>query len=489
MRHNRKVLFLGARGIAACVVLCALIIFVCGCGGGIEAAPTPAMTEALPTTAHEYRQPVPPNASESGETAGLAEITQTPATARAPSDNAVFMRGVWIASVLNIDFPSTIDDEEAQKAEFREILDNTESWGLDTVFVQVRPMGDAMYPSELNPWSSFLTGAQGRDPGWDPLKYMISEAHDRGISFHAWLNPYRVLHPGSGLTVADFADGNIAKEHPEWLITHESYVYLDPAREEVKQHVTETVKEIVNNYDVDGIHFDDYFYPADYPLPDGAERDGFLDMERRTNINDMLRRVKNVCMDADHPVVFGVSPFGVWKNSSSDPAGSDTTANESYYSMAADSVRWIKEGLVDYIAPQLYWPIGHDRADYDTLAHWWAEQVEGTDVSLVIGQGIYQDEVADEIKTELEMNAEIPQITGSIFFSYSDLADRQDVADAVRTFYEENPSAGEPLGASQTNQSAEDVLQTEEQDESGSGSGTTGPHEAAASESAESQSA
>lgn len=451
----------GAWSVPIAVMLCALLLCACG---PIQPAPTPFMEQtAAPTTvSNDAEAPEPASVSASrndqlaqdmfpsqpaasgappaatGQTAASSASASEPAQDEGP----VRMRAVWIASVLHIDFPSEPGSPEQHQEEFRKILDNMADWGLDTAIVQVRPMADAFYKSEINPWSSYLTGTQGEDPGWDPLDFMIAEAHSRNISLHVWLNPYRVTHSSEHVTIEDLAEGSLAREHPEWLIEHESTLYFDPAREEIKQHIADTVKEIVDNYDVDGVHFDDYFYPAGYPLPEGAEPDGLIDRERRAHINDMLRRVKTVCDNAPHRVVFGVSPFGVWKNSTTDPAGSDTRANESYYAMAADSVRWIREGLIDYIAPQLYWPLGHELADYDTLAHWWARQTEGTDVSLIIGQGVYNDEVASEIMDELELNAEIPEITGSIFFSYSDLADNPEVADAVRAFY-----AGEPNSA------------------------------------------
>lgn len=456
MRDNfRKTRRSGAWRIALAAVLFA---FMCCACADIEAAPTPEMAQASPTQIKSpgSRVSASPGAAASRNDAlaqdmfsgqpGPAETASGPvptaagtvsSSSPAPSaaSSGVHMNACWVATVLNIDFPTELDDPEAQKSEFRTILDNVADWGLDTVIVQVRPMADALYKSEINPWSSFLTGTQGKDPGWDPLAFMIEEAHSRGISFHAWLNPYRVTHPSVQAALEDLAEDSFARRHPEWLITHQNVLYLDPAREEIKQHIVDTVREIVDNYDVDGIHFDDYFYPAEYPLPDGAERDGIIDQERRAHVNEMIRRVNEVCKNAPRPVIFGVSPFGIWKNASTDPAGSDTNGNESYYAMAADSVRWIREEIIDYIAPQLYWPIGHALADYSTLAHWWAQQVEGTNVSLLIGQGIYTDEVASEISEELALNAAIPQITGSIFFSYQDLLNNTAVADAVRAFF------------------------------------------------------
>lgn len=459
----------GAWRTVAAAVLCALVLCACS---GIEAEPTPAIGSAESTQIRSSADAVTPSpaaaASRNNQlsqgmfssdlqqvgTAGRpsAQRTASAAPQETAAGTGVHMRAAWIATVLNIDFPSVLDDPQAQQAEFEDILDHLVAWGLDTAIVQVRPMGDALYESALNPWSSFLTGTQGQDPGWDPLSFMIDEAHARGISLHAWLNPYRVTHSSVRMTLEDLAEDSLARQHPEWLIEHENVLYYDPAREEVKQHIVDTVREIVDNYDVDGIHFDDYFYPAEYPLPDGAERDGIIAQERRANVNEMIRRVNEVCENAPHKVVFGVSPFGIWKNSTTDPAGSDTSGNESYYAMAADSVRWIREEIIDYIAPQLYWPIGHERADYATLAHWWAQQIDGTDVSLIIGQGIYAEENAAQITAQLELNATIPQITGSIFFSYQNLLDDSDVSNAVQAFYatERNDSNASSVEQSET---------------------------------------
>lgn len=424
-------------------VLAAMLLALCGCDAEVSqetfrSSVRPEASSAAsrqPSGASSETQPVQPEETSAEPTPALSATTPPESSPVASAREPVRMRGVWIATVLNIDFPSEKDDSEAQKAEFERILDNTLAWGLDTVLVQVRPMGDALYPSQYNPWSSFLTGVQGKDPGWDPLAYMVEAAHAKGVSFHVWLNPYRVTHTAAGFTAEDLAEESLAKQHPEWLIEHENMLYYDPAREEVKQHISQTVQELVDGYDIDGVHFDDYFYPTDYPLPEGAERDGVIDRERRAHVNDMLRRVHEICKAAGHEVVFGVSPFGIWKNASSDPAGSDTEGNESYYAMAADSVAWIREGLIDYIAPQLYWRIGHELADYTTLLDWWGQQVEGTDVSLIIGQGVYQDEIRAEITEELELNAANPQVSGSIFFSYSDIAENEQAAQAIQQFY------------------------------------------------------
>lgn len=349
-----------------------------------------------------------------------------------PSIQPVRMRGVWVATVLNIDFPKAMDDATAQKEECLKILDNAKSWGMDTVIFQARPMGDALYASSINPWSHFLTGTQGKDPGWDPLRFMIDEAHKRGLSLHVWLNPYRAVHFSVDMEPEDLAPGSFAAQHPEWLIEFENGWYYDPAVPEVRQHIADTVKEIVDNYEVDGIHFDDYFYPSGYPLPPGAERDGILDRERRENVNEMIRMVHDVIKAKNPRILFGISPFGIWKNDSSDPEGSSTKGSESYYAQAADSLAWVREGIIDYLAPQLYWTIGYEAADYEKLVAWWSDKMRGTGVSLLIGQGIYRDEVAGEIERQLAINAAHPEVTGSIYFSYQDLEKNPACVEAIR---------------------------------------------------------
>ena len=367
--------------------------------------------------------------SASGSLANSAGALETAGTAQGVQP--VRMKGVWVATVLNLDFPTAVGDAEAQQQELIGILDSIAGWGMDTVIFQIRPMGDALYRSEINPWSHFLTGEQGKDPGWDPLAFAIEEAHKRGLSLHGWLNPYRVVHASLNFGTGDLSSDSFAAAHPEWLIEAGGGLYYDPAVPEVRQHIADTVSEIIHGYDIDGIHFDDYFYPAEYTLPEGADRDGVLGRERRENVNALIRLVYETIKSYNEDIIFGVSPFGIWKNSASDPQGSETLGSESYYVQAADTLTWVREKIVDYVAPQLYWPIGHEAADYRELTAWWSEKLAGSGVSLIIGQGIYKDEVAAEITGELEINATHPEITGSIYFSYKDLKENPACAQAV----------------------------------------------------------
>ena len=348
--------------------------------------------------------------------------------------------GVWISTVYSADYPSVQNDIAAQKAEFIQKLDKLKALGINAVVVQVRPKGDAFYESELNPWSAVLTGIQGKDPGYDPMAFMIEEAHNRGMEFHAWMNPYRITTSGTDL--AALSSDNMARQHPDWIITYNGAMYYNPGKTEVKEYIRDTVGEVVKNYNVDAIHFDDYFYPSNYPLPDGETRDGQEANARREHVNDMVRMVNEKIKEINPKVQFGISPLGIWKNNRSDPSGSQTNGGEGYYSVFGDAKTWVQKGWVDYITPQLYWETGYSYADYETLVKWWSNLVKGTGVTLYIGQGIYKDVVAKEIAQQLKIN-EGYDVNGSIFFSARDLFDdRQGAATAIKKYYTATSSTG-----------------------------------------------
>ena len=266
------------------------------------------------------------------------------------------VQSAWLTTAWSLDWPKTKNNSTAQKNELIKILDTLKDTGINTVMFQVRPYGDAMYKSSINPWSKELTGTQGKDPGYDPLAFIIQEAHTRGMKVHAWLNPYRVVSSGTDVNV--LSSNHLARQNPSLLIENRGGLYYNPDLQEVKDHISNTVGEIVSNYDIDGITFDDYFYPTDYPLPQGEDKDGVVANARREHINQMIRQVRNKIKGIKPEVRFGVSPRGVWKNKMNDSNGSDTGyAKESYYSDYADTVKWVKEGYVDYIIPQVYWEI------------------------------------------------------------------------------------------------------------------------------------
>ncbi|MGL4911725.1 MAG: glycoside hydrolase family 10 protein [Romboutsia sp.] len=329
------------------------------------------------------------------------------------------LRGMWIATVFGIDWPKTQNNPEAQKKEFIEILDTLQSLNFNAVFVQIRPTSDAFYNSHINPWSVYLTGTQGKSPGYDPLKFMIKETHKRNMEFHAWLNPYRITTNGTDLN--QLAKLNPARLNPNWALEYDDALFYNPENQEVIKYVATTVFEIVKNYYVDGIHFDDYFYPYNYPLPEGEDKDGEVANNRREAVNDMIRLVYKAIKSTRACVQFGVSPFGVWKNKSSDHKGSDSNNLESYYNVYTDSLAWIEEGIIDYIAPQIYWTIDNKNSSYETLVKWWIEAVKDTCVDLYIGQNISNEDIAREIEKEIQINRKYSEVEGSIFFSMINL--------------------------------------------------------------------
>ncbi|MDU1567707.1 MULTISPECIES: family 10 glycosylhydrolase [Clostridium] len=335
------------------------------------------------------------------------------------------MKAVWITTVYNQDWPSVgaRNNVAQQKQEFINILEDIKSLGLNTVIVQVRPKGDALYKSNINPWSEVLTGTQGKDPGYDPLTFITEEAHKRGIKVHAWLNPYRVTTSGTDANV--LSENHFARQNPQTLITDGKALYYNPGLPEVRQHIIDTVDEIVRNYNVDGIHFDDYFYPGNNVNDSDAYSKYGNGMDigdfRRSSVNELVKAIYNKVKSINSNVEFGISPRGIWKNNSSDPTGSDTRGAQSYYDIYGDTRTWIKNEWLDYVAPQVYWEIGNSAADYSKLIPWWSNEVNGTNVKLYIGHAVYKPTVAKEIDKQIELNRQYPNVRGSIFFSYRDV--------------------------------------------------------------------
>ena len=336
----------------------------------------------------------------------------------------VEFRGVWIAIVYNIDWPKTLDDPEAQKQEFIEILDKLQSLNINAIFVQIRPTSDALYKSYINPWSKYLTGEQGKYPGYDPLQFMIEETHKRNMEFHAWLNPYRITTQGIDLN--ELVQNNPARIKPEWVLEFNNALFYDPENPEVIEYVAVTVYEIIKKYDVDGIHFDDYFYPYDYPLPEGEDRDGEVANNRREAVNNLIRTIYKVIKSTKPSVQFGVSPYGVWKNKSSDLIGSESNSLESYYDLYMDTLTWIDEHIVDYIAPQIYWTTYNNDSNYEVMVSWWNDVVKDSGVRLYIGQNINDLDIASEIYKQIEINREYENVSGNILFSASDIVNDTD---------------------------------------------------------------
>ena len=355
------------------------------------------------------------------------------------------MRAAWVSTVYNLDWPKTKNNASKQKQELTQLMDKLKGCGINTIVLQVRPESDALYKSSINPWSKYLTGTQGKDPGYDPLAFAVQEAHKRGMELHAWMNPYRVTSSGTDLNA--FVSSHPARKNPSWVIKYNGKMYYDPGNPAVVDYLVKTVKEVVDKYDVDGIHFDDYFYPSS-SFPDdtsyqvygkGQDRNNW----RRENVNTLLKRVKAV-VNARSGCEFGVSPFGIWRNKSADcPDGSETSGSQSYYNMLADSRTWIRKGYVDYIVPQIYWPIGLKVADYSKLVKWWANEVKGYDVDLYIGQGIYKQgqsshggqNIAKEIKNQIKINKQYSTVKGSMYFSARDIVNNAGIYNDLKSMY------------------------------------------------------
>ena len=343
------------------------------------------------------------------------------------------MRGIWVATVLNIDWPSKKGlSVESQKQEFIKILDNVKEWNMNAVFVQIKPVGDAFYPSKFSPWSEYLTGIQGQNPGYDPLKFMIEEAHKRNIEFHAWFNPYRLTMSGG---IDKLSNDNIGKQRPDWTITYGGKLYLNPGIPEVNDYIVKSIMEVVENYDIDGVHMDDYFYP--YKVKGEIYNDeeqynkygsNFLNVDdwRRDNVNKLIEKLYSSIKHKNKNIEFGISPFGVWRNISTDSVrGSNTKAGiQNYDDLYADILYWMKKNWIDYVAPQIYWNQGFKIAEYNTLVDWWSKYAKETKTNLYIGQAAYRIkdwEKDDELINQIKYNRKSEEVKGSIFFSYSSL--------------------------------------------------------------------
>ena len=299
-------------------------------------------------------------------------------------------RAAWIQSV-NGQFRGM--PTEKLKQNLIGQLNSLQKAGINAIIFQVRPEADALYASRLEPWSRFLTGVQGKapEPYWDPMQFMIDECHKRGMEFHAWINPYRT----KTTLKSELAPNHVYNIHPEWFVTYGDQLYFDPALPESRRHICMVVSDIVSRYDVDAIHMDDYFYP--YPnkgkdFPDDASfarfGGGFSNKGdwRRSNVNVLIKKLHETIREIKPWVKFGVSPFGIYRNESSDPLGSKTKGLQNYDDLYADVLLWAREGWIDYNIPQIYWHIGHPVADYETLVKWWARNTENR--PLFIGQSV-----------------------------------------------------------------------------------------------------
>ncbi|GAA4937864.1 glycoside hydrolase family 10 protein [Actinoplanes utahensis] len=349
----------------------------------------------------------PPDVTAAGQP---LEVAEGPAFSEAGSCGtqkvraARELRGMWLTTVYNIDWPSRPGLPQATvKAEYLKWLDLAVQQNHNAIFVHVRPSGDAFWKSAYAPWSNWLTGRlDGADPGWDPMQFMIDEAHARNLEFHAWFNPYRGTQPapsGAGTDLTKLAPNHPLRAHPDWRIAYPSgskgRFYFDPGNPAARTFVEDAMLEAVQKYDIDGVHFDDFFYPypeegEDFPDDASYARHGAGKSRadwRRDNVNTLVREMKERITALKPWVKFGISPFGIWRNGGE---GSDTKGLESYSAIYADTRTWVREGWLDYIVPQLYWTIGFGKADYAKVLPWWTKTVKGTGVQLYIGMADYR---------------------------------------------------------------------------------------------------
>ncbi len=379
------------------------------------------------------------------------------------------MRGVWLATVSRLDWPPVASVNASnpairmtqQQDALKGKLDKLKSLGINTVFFQVKPDGTALWPSKILPWSDMLTGNIGEDPGYDPLQFMLDEAHKRGMKVHAWFNPYRVSVNTKPSTVTELNrtlsqnPASVFVLHRDWIRTAGDRFVLDPGIPEARNWITSIVAEVVARYPIDGVQFDDYFYAesSGSMLNDGEtfkkQGQGFGSKAdwRRHNTQLLIEQVSRTIKQLKPEVEFGVSPAGVWRNRSHDAAGSDTRGAAAYDEAYADTRQWVQKGLLDYIAPQIYWPFARDAARYDVLAKWWADVVKPTNTRLYIGVALYKvgepsknepdwtiNGGVPELKKQLDLNESMPQINGTILFreNYLNQPQTQDAVNYLR---------------------------------------------------------
>lgn len=368
---------------------------------------------------------------------GCGELAAAPQAHRIPPPKREF-RGAWVSTINQSKYARM--NQYQMQLYFESLLDSLQCAGINVVLFQVRPQCDAWYKSAYEPWSCFITGKQGKNPGWDPLFYIIEACHRRNMDLHAWINPYRVKLT---LKESDWREPFIRRNR-HLMLSYGNSLWLDPGLPESQKHILKVVRDLVRHYDIDGIHMDDYFYPypvagqtfnddksfAKYGPAQGFDASQKADW-RRANVNTLVRSLHELIREEKPWLSFGISPFGIHRNLKQDPDGSQTNGLSNYDDLYADALTWMREGWIDYCIPQLYWEIGHTLADYTTLLSWWDAHTYGT--ALYIGQDVARSMKARQLTPKMEQLRAQPHVQGACFFPAYDLENNLgSVCDSLR---------------------------------------------------------
>ncbi|MEM7157577.1 MAG: family 10 glycosylhydrolase [Myxococcota bacterium] len=402
--------------------------------------------------------------SEPGQTDAPADESGEPTDTDAPPSqpsvdvgHAREFRGVWIATVSNINYPSQTGlSADAQRAELEALVDVAAAHNLNAIVFQVRPECDAFYPSELEPWSRYLMGSQGADPGFDPLAHLIEISHPRGIEVHAWFNPYRAKASLSSTLVPP----HIGLSQSQYAHEYGNFLWMDPGAEVVQEHTIDVILDVVDRYDIDGVHFDDYFYPYPNgePFPDAVTYQAYLDGGgsmllddwRRSNVDSMVEVLYESIVGTRDHVRFGISPFGIYRPGM--PPG--IVGLDQYAEIFADPLLWMDEGWVDYLAPQLYWPSTQTQQAYEPLLEWWSSM---TSEGRYIFAGNFLSQIGssaawsvEEVLTQVELSRVYADLgsMGNIYFHIEPfVSDTLGVGTALAEEFYDAPVLTPPLAA------------------------------------------
>ncbi|MUP45093.1 hypothetical protein E0K83_04965 [Gramella sp. BOM4] len=420
-------------------ILVLALVFLYACGGSKQTTqPSPQPVEEKESLPEE---PVAPELEEVPEKA--EEKEERPFITPPPLDIYEF-RAAWVATVANINWPSKAGlSTSQQQQEALKLLDFLKDHHYNAVIFQVRPQADALYDSELEPWSYFLTGKQGQAPNpyYDPLKFWIEAAHERGLELHVWLNPYRAHHT----TGREITEASVIKQKPGLAVKLDNGMWwLDPARQETQDHSAAVVMDIVKRYDIDGVHFDDYFYPYDSynngkDFPDSATWDAYVSSGgdltrpdwRREQVNRFIQRIYSE-IKAEKPYVkFGLSPFGIWKPGYPQ----SVTGYNQYEKLYADAKLWLNEGWIDYFTPQLYWKINQYGQSFPELLGWWeSENTMGRHLwpGINVGLGGDSKNVDETINQIMITRGMLPESPGTVHWSIGPLVQHDSLATAIK---------------------------------------------------------